>query len=79
MWAIPASCSTAALFQGRRADTYERNLNFPFDPSSIDILILSHAHIDHSGNIPNLVKSGFRGRIYATPATRDFVRRHAGR
>ena len=47
------------LYQGRRADTYERNLNFPFSPASIDALILSHAHIDHSGNIPNLCKQGF--------------------
>ncbi|HEY63882.1 MAG TPA: MBL fold metallo-hydrolase [Caldilineae bacterium] len=59
------------LFQGRRAETYERNLNFPFDPASIDALVLSHAHIDHSGNIPNLVKQGFRGNIWSTPATRD--------
>ncbi|GIV77026.1 MBL fold metallo-hydrolase [Litorilinea aerophila] len=59
------------LFQGRRADTYQRNLNFPFDPASIDTLILSHAHIDHSGNIPNLVKQGFRGNIWCTAATRN--------
>ncbi len=59
------------LFQGRRAEANERNRNFPFDPKSIDALVLSHAHIDHSGNIPNLVKQGFRGPIYCTPATRD--------
>ncbi len=59
------------LFQGRRAEAYERNLNFPFDPAEIDAVVLSHAHIDHSGNIPNLVKQGFRGNIWATPATRD--------
>lgn len=59
------------LFQGRRAETYERNLNFPFDPANIDAVILSHAHIDHSGNIPNLVKQGFKGLIWCTPATRD--------
>ena len=57
------------LFQGRRAETYERNLHFSFDPRSIDAVILSHAHIDHSGNLPNLVKQGFSGPIYATPAT----------
>ena len=57
------------LFQGRRADTYERNLHFRFDPKSVDALILSHAHIDHSGNLPNLVKQGYRGPIYTTPAT----------
>jgi len=59
------------LYQGHRADTYERNLNFPFDPASIDALVLSHAHIDHSGNIPNLVKKGFNGPIWATAATRS--------
>jgi len=59
------------IFQGGRGDTYEENLNFPFDPKTIDILILSHAHIDHSGNIPNLVKQGFNGDIICTPATRD--------
>lgn len=59
------------LFQGRRKDTYEKNKNFKFDPASIDALILSHAHIDHSGNIPNLVANGFNGYIYATAATVD--------
>lgn len=59
------------LYQGKRQLSYERNLNFPFDPASIDVVILSHAHIDHSGNLPNLVKQGFRGSIWGTPATRD--------
>lgn len=59
------------LYQGRRADTYQRNQNFPFDPASIDTLVLSHAHIDHSGNIPNLVKQGFRGNIWCTAGTRN--------
>lgn len=59
------------LYQGKRDETYARNLNFPFDPTSIDLMILSHAHIDHSGNIPNLVKRGFTGDIYCTYATRD--------
>jgi metallo-beta-lactamase family protein len=59
------------LFQGRRAETYERNLNFPFDPASIDAVVLSHAHIDHSGNIPNLAKKGYRGNIWCTLATRN--------
>lgn len=59
------------LFQGKRQDTYEKNKNFKFDPKEIDVLILSHAHIDHSGNIPNLVKNGFDGSIYATSATVD--------
>ncbi len=57
------------LFQGRRKDTYSRNLNFPFDVTSLDAAILSHAHIDHSGNFPNLVKQGYPGSINATSAT----------
>lgn len=61
------------LFQGRREKTYEYNLNFDFDPASLDAVILSHAHIDHSGNLPNLVKSGYKGHIYATDATRDLA------
>jgi metallo-beta-lactamase family protein len=59
------------LYQGKRQDTYKRNLNFAFDPRDIDVLVLSHAHIDHSGNIPNLVKQGFRGDIVCTAVTRD--------
>ena len=59
------------LFQGRRAESYERNLHFPFRPSEIDVLVLSHAHIDHSGNIPNLVKQGFQGDIICTAPTQD--------
>ncbi len=47
---------------------------FPFDPAGISILILTHAHIDHSGNIPNLVSQGFRGHIFCTPATADIVK-----
>jgi metallo-beta-lactamase family protein len=61
------------LYQGRRSETYERNLKFPFDPSSIDTLVLSHAHIDHSGNIPNLVKQGFTGNIWCTTPTRNLA------
>lgn len=59
------------LFQGRRQESLERNRNLPFDPRTLDAMILSHAHIDHSGNIPNLVAGGYRGPIYATWATRD--------
>lgn len=61
------------FFQGRRAESYERNKNFPFSPSDIDAVVLSHAHIDHCGNLPNLVKRGFKGPIYCTPATRDLI------
>jgi len=59
------------LYQGKRQESYERNRFLPFDPKDVDMLILSHAHIDHSGNIPNLVKNGFNGPIYCTFATRD--------
>lgn len=61
------------LFQGRRADTYERNLNFRYSPRDVDAVILSHAHIDHAGNLPNLVKQGYEGRIYATYASADLT------
>ncbi|MBI3260004.1 MAG: MBL fold metallo-hydrolase [Ignavibacteriae bacterium] len=59
------------MFQGRREEANRINRTFLFDPATIDIVILSHAHIDHSGNLPTLVKNGFTGTIYATPATRD--------
>jgi metallo-beta-lactamase family protein len=59
------------LFQGKRRESFERNRNLPFDCAGIDALVLSHAHIDHSGNIPNLVRNGFQGPIYCTFATRD--------
>src|SRR5512143_4119752 len=59
------------LYQGRRQEAYDRNRKLPFDPTKIDVMVLSHAPIDHSGNIPNLVKNGFKGDIYATFATRD--------
>jgi metallo-beta-lactamase family protein len=62
------------LFQGRREATYERNNNFPFEPAGIDAVLLSHAHIDHSGNLPNLIKKGFSGPVYATPATVDLCK-----
>jgi metallo-beta-lactamase family protein len=58
------------LFQGRRAESNERNRNFPFRAKDIDAVILSHAHVDHCGNLPNLVKRGFAGPIFCTPATR---------
>jgi metallo-beta-lactamase family protein len=57
------------LFQGRRRESFVRNQNFRFDPKEIDAVILSHAHIDHSGNLPNLIKSGYHGPIYTTNAS----------
>lgn len=57
------------MYQGKRADAFQRNLNFHFDPRTVDAVILSHAHIDHSGDLPNLVKQGYEGPIYATEAT----------
>lgn len=57
------------IYQGRRKDFYRRNSHFPFDPQEIDAVILSHAHIDHSGNLPNLIKQGYTGPIYATHPT----------
>jgi metallo-beta-lactamase family protein len=59
------------LYQGKRAEANERNRNLPFDAKSVDVMVLSHAHTDHAGNIPNLTKSGFRGDIICTHATRD--------
>src|SRR4030042_2235396 len=60
------------LYQGRRKEAFEINRNFEFfDPREIDFVILSHAHIDHSGNLPTLVNKGFEGKIYSTFATKD--------
>ena len=59
------------LYQGRRDEANERNRSFPFSPDSVDAVVLSHAHIDHSGNLPSLTSKGFRGNIYSTFATRD--------
>lgn len=59
------------LFQGPRKIAFERNRVLPFDARSIDAVILSHAHIDHSGNLASLVKNGFHGPIYTSAATKD--------
>lgn len=61
------------LFQGRRNECYERNLAFPFDPAKVNALVISHAHIDHIGAVPNLVKKGFKGEIHCTLATADLA------
>ena len=59
------------MYQGRRKDAEEQNRTFPFKASSIDAVLISHAHIDHTGILPLLVKDGFSGPIYAMPATAD--------
>ncbi len=59
------------LFQGRREESEHRNRHLGFKAAEVDAVILSHAHIDHSGAIPALVKNGFKGPIHATPATTD--------
>lgn len=57
------------LFQGHRQEAFERNRTFHFDPQKVDAVILSHAHIDHNGNLPNLVRQGYAGPVYATRVT----------
>lgn len=62
------------LHQGRREEARLRNAHFPFHPHQIDAVIVSHAHIDHCGNLPTLLRHGFDGPIYCTPPTRDLLR-----
>jgi metallo-beta-lactamase family protein len=62
------------LHQGRREEARQRNSHFPFHPDQIDAVVLSHAHIDHCGNLPTLVRQGFNGPVYCTPPTRDLLR-----
>lgn len=59
------------LYQGPRQESFDRNRNLPFEARTVDAMVLSHAHIDHSGNIPVLVRSGFAGDIFTTAASRD--------
>jgi metallo-beta-lactamase family protein len=61
------------MTRGRRDEARERNRCLPFDPLSLDAVVLSHAHVDHCGNLPNLIRQGYQGPIYCTPATRDLV------
>lgn len=61
------------LFQGRREESIERNRQFLFDPKDISAVVVSHAHMDHCGNLPNLCHQGFEGNIYCTFATRDLA------
>ena len=62
------------LFQGMGKETDELNKSFGFNAAEVDFLILSHAHIDHSGLIPRLIAQGFKGKIYCTSATRDLAK-----
>jgi len=61
------------MFQGMGKETDTLNREFGFNPQEVDVMILSHAHIDHSGLIPKLVKEGFQGKIFCTPATKDLT------
>ena len=63
----------AGLFQGHRDESYKINTTFNFNPRSVNALVLSHAHVDHCGNIPSLIKKGLRCKIYTTPATKDLA------
>jgi metallo-beta-lactamase family protein len=62
------------MYQGHRAESIARNSKLPFDCTSLDAMLLSHAHIDHSGLIPVLCKGGFQGKIHSTDATADLCR-----
>lgn len=61
------------LFQGKRKEAFKKNKSLPFDPSTIDAMVLSHSHLDHCGNLPYLTKNGFRGSIFCTYPTSDIV------
>jgi metallo-beta-lactamase family protein len=61
----------SGMFQGRREEAYQKNKQLPFDPTTVSALILTHAHFDHSGALPIVIKKGFSGNIHATSATRD--------
>ena len=67
-WRILFDCG---MFQGRREEAAHKNRQLPFDVDSIHAVVLSHAHIDHSGVLPMLARHGYRGKVYSTPATRD--------
>lgn len=61
------------LYQGHRKEAFEKNRQLPFNPRELDAVILSHAHIDHAGNLPQLVRHGFHGKVYAREATCDLA------
>jgi metallo-beta-lactamase family protein len=62
------------LFQGKRQEAFERNRSLPFSAADIDVMVLSHAHLDHVGAVPVLINSGYRGPIYCTQATLDLAK-----
>ena len=62
------------MFQGMGRETDSLNRDFGFNPAEVDVMVLSHAHIDHGGLIPKLVKDGFNGKIFCTPATRELAK-----
>ena len=62
------------MYQGRREEARQRNSHFPFHPQQLDTVIISHAHIDHCGNLPTLVNQGYRGKVFVTPPTRDLLK-----
>jgi len=59
------------LYQGHRKEAFEKNRKLPVDAKTIDYVVLSHAHIDHSGNLPQLARNGFKGKVICRPPTRD--------
>jgi len=61
------------MYQGMGKETDDLNRDFGFNPADVDYMILSHAHIDHCGLIPKLIKDGYKGKVYATPATKDLA------
>jgi metallo-beta-lactamase family protein len=61
------------MYRGPREEARQRNSHFPFHPRQLDAVIISHAHIDHCGNLPTLIRQGYAGRVYCTPATRDLL------
>ena len=73
------ACGTQVLldcgmYQGKREESRQRNSHFPFHPQQLDSVIISHAHIDHCGNLPTLIRQGYSGKVYVTPPTRDLLK-----
>jgi len=73
-WGDKSWLFDCGLYQGHRDEAERVNRSFRFEPAELDAVVVSHAHLDHTGNLPTLVSRGFRGPIYATPATVDLAR-----